>query len=179
MIQKLILILTVVLSGIGCSGRADQALNAPVAKEIISDDSVSVDVFSFEEFSKWLTPTSDTTYVFNFWATWCRPCVAELPVFEEFGKDYSGKKVKLILVNLDSRKMAIETLLPFIKRKKLEQKVILLDAPDFNSWLNMVSPEWEGSIPATYVVKGKKFKFYEKTFEYETLEKAVLEIYNL
>ncbi len=85
----------------------------------------------------------------------------------------------MILVSIDSRKKATETLLPFIKRKKLEQKVILLDAPDFNSWLDKVCPTWAGSIPATYIVKGQNHKFYETEFEYETLKKAVLEISNL
>ncbi len=74
MSQNLIFILLIILSGIGCNGRLGS--RSPVAIEIITDDTVSVEVFDFEEFSKWLTPKNDTTYVINFWATWCRPCVA-------------------------------------------------------------------------------------------------------
>ena len=36
---------------------------------------------------------TDTLIVYNFWATWCRPCVAELPYFEKLNQEYAEKKV--------------------------------------------------------------------------------------
>ncbi len=50
---------------------------------------------------KVIRPANDTLYVVNFWATWCKPCVAELPYFEEAGEKYKSEKIKVLLVSLD------------------------------------------------------------------------------
>src|ERR1043165_4592291 len=44
---------------------------------------------------------NDTTYVLNFWATWCKPCVEELPGFDSLLVLESKNPVKIILVSLD------------------------------------------------------------------------------
>ncbi len=55
----------------------------------------------FEDFEYLLEKDNDTTYVINFWATWCLPCVKELPEFEEINQHFKDKKFKMILVSLD------------------------------------------------------------------------------
>src|SRR5688500_11337052 len=45
--------------------------------------------------------TSDSVLVVNFWATFCKPCIEEIPYFETAVKKYEDKKVKLLLVSLD------------------------------------------------------------------------------
>ena len=82
-----------------------------------------IPLINSDQISKWRNSQSDTVYVVNFWATWCKPCVEELPVFEKLNKRYGGKKVQVILVSNDF-KMNIETKLkPFVLQKKLESKV--------------------------------------------------------
>src|SRR5690606_33238818 len=46
----------------------------------------------------------DTTYVVNLWATWCEPCVAELPYFEQLQQTHSAQPLKIILLSLDAPK---------------------------------------------------------------------------
>jgi thiol-disulfide isomerase/thioredoxin len=111
----------------------------------------------------------DTLYVINFWATWCRPCVEELPYFEQLDDSLANKPAKLMLVSLDSRKKAETELIPFIQRKQLKSNVIHLNAPDFNNWLDQVSSDWSGSIPATLMVKNGQKTFFEQSFEFEPL----------
>lgn len=143
------------------------------ASEILSNGSHSVAVHTFESFSSGLKADNDTLYIFNFWATWCRPCVAELPHFEAMKDSLKDKKIKIILVSLDSRKKAETDLLPFLERKKLRNEVILLNAPDFNSWIDKISPDWSGSIPATLMVRQGRSAFYEQDFEFGHLKHQI------
>ena len=118
---------------------------------------------------------NDTTYVFNFFATWCRPCVQELPGFEKASVAHMGEKVKVTFISLDFAKDFNDKLLPFIKDKDIKSQVYLLDEPDYNSWLDKVDKTWSGSIPATLVINSKSnfHKFYEQQMSREELEKII------
>lgn len=142
----------------------------PNAKEKIEQNGLSIPVYQFEEFKSILKPQNDTLYIINFWATWCQPCVAELPYFEQLNDSLKDEKAKIILVSIDSRKTAETKLIPFIEKKKLKNTVWLLNEPDFNSWLDKVSPDWSGSIPATIMIKGNVRNFYEQSFEFDHLK---------
>jgi len=119
----------------------------------------------FEDLAPILAKQNDTTYVINFWATWCAPCVKELPYFETVTKKYANQKVKVILVSLDFSKQLETKLKPFLKENNLQSEVLVLIDPDANSWVDKVNPAWSGAIPATVVYKGEKNEFYEKSFE--------------
>lgn len=146
-----------------------QSVRQPAPSEVIRQNGYSLEVFTFDEFKIWMEKNDDTLYVINFWATWCRPCVEELPYFERLNDSLTKHSAKLILVSLDSRKKAEAELIPFIQKKTLKSKVIHLNAPDFNNWLDKVSPDWSGSIPATLMVKNGEKAFFEQSFEFEAL----------
>lgn len=138
-------------------------LNEPVASALVP----TVD---FKEFnSMYLQQKNDTTYVINFWATWCKPCVKELPEFEKINEQYKGRKVKVVLASLDFPDKLEGQVIPFIKKHNLQSEVVLLDDPDANSWIPQVSEEWSGAIPATIIYNQKERKFYEGSFTYEEL----------
>ncbi len=117
----------------------------------------------FDDFEKAIIKEDDNIYVINFWATWCAPCVKELPHFEKLNTE--NKKVKVILVSLDSRKDLEKKLLPFIERKKITAEVVMLSDKDYNSWLPKIDKVWSGSIPATLIIQGKNRLFAEREFE--------------
>jgi len=119
---------------------------------------------TFEEFEPTLHLNNDTTYVINFWATWCGPCVAELPYFEEMNAIYEGGPVKVILVSLDFEKYIEKKLLPFLNKHKIASEVLVLLDGKANRWIDKVDPEWSGAIPVTYIRKGDKQAFYEEVF---------------
>jgi len=148
----------------------------PKPLQTYSKESVSVNSYDFSGIEKLLKKQNDTIYVVNFWATWCVPCVEELPNFEKLNADYKDKKVKVILVSIDFPKMVESNLLPFIKKHNLKSEVVHLNDPDANSWINKVDSSWSGAIPATVIYKNDKRNFYEKSFTFEELEVAVKKV---
>jgi thiol-disulfide isomerase/thioredoxin len=118
------------------------------------------------------TNTSDTTYIINFWATWCDPCVKELPDFEKINEVYKNKKVKVILVSIDFLTDYDSKLLPFVEKKNMKSEIMLLNESKPNEFINKINPKWQGSIPSTMIINNeqKYNEFFEKPLTYEFLE---------
>jgi len=151
----------------------DSVINPPKPIKVYSNDTVSVKAYDYAGLEYFLTQKNDTTYVVNFWATWCVPCVEELPHFEKINANYKENKVKVLLVSLDMVKMIEGKLLPFIKNKQIKSEVLLLRDPDADSWIPKVDSTWSGAIPATVIYNADNRKFYEKSFTYDELEKEI------
>lgn len=80
----------------------------------------------------------DTTFVVNFWATWCAPCVKELPLFEEINTKYADQNIKVLLVSVDFKKDVQNKLKTFIDKRLLKSEVLYLDENDPNDgFLNL------------------------------------------
>jgi len=128
-----------------------------------------------DELMKRINVPSDTTYVINFWATWCAPCVKELPYFEKLNENYKDKKVKVLLVSIDFIKDYEKKLVPFVKKKKLQSEVLSLNESKPNEFIDKINTKWSGSIPATMIVNNKEKynEFFEKELTYEFLETKV------
>ena len=135
-----------------------------------------IQVVDFDEFYSKIDLSSDDTYVINFWATWCSPCVKELPHFEAVNKEYSDKNVKVILVSLDFPSQIESKLKPYLKKNKIKSNVILLDDSKMNKWVPRVSEKWDGGIPATLIVNSSNYNFYPNPFEKEELVGEILKV---
>ncbi|SFD16963.1 AhpC/TSA family protein [Algibacter pectinivorans] len=144
-----------------------------VAVNTSETNDVKLEIYDFAGFEQFLNKKDDKTYVVNFWATWCAPCVKELPYFEKLNSEYQSKNVEVILVSLDFPHMYDKKLKPFIKENALKSKVIVLEDPDMNSWIPKVDKGWSGSIPATVIYKNDTSRFYEQSFNYEELQQEV------
>jgi thiol-disulfide isomerase/thioredoxin len=105
-----------------------------------------------------LQKQDDTTRVVNLWATWCAPCVKELPHFIAEQQASKDKKLKIILLAVEDKKATVEA---FIKRKNYTANFAFLDETDANKWIPQINPDWEGEIPVTLVVNNaKKIKHF-------------------
>ena len=131
---------------------------------------IEVPSMSYQELHPLLNQKGNKTYVVNFWATWCAPCIKELPYFEELN---NNKNIEVILVSLDFPKHKEKRLLPFIKKRQLSSRVILLDDDDENFWINDISSTWSGALPATLIYTQNRRGFYEQSFTKEELFQEV------
>jgi thiol-disulfide isomerase/thioredoxin len=183
--MKKLLAIFAVFSCLACEDDAKRAESNIASEEIENKklqeqkmvSSVLIPTLDFEEFeTKYLQQKNDTTYIVNFWATWCKPCVKELPYFEKIKEEYASQKVKVVLVSLDFPDRLEKQVIPFIKKYNLKSEIVLLDDPDANSWIPKVSEEWSGAIPATIIYNQKNRKFNEGSFTYEELETELTSI---
>lgn len=137
-----------------------------------------IKVIGFKELDQMTQQNNDTTYIFNLWATWCKPCVAELPNFMKLDSVYSSKKVKVVFISMNFKKELETQLKPFVADRKIKQSVYLLNDPDANSWIEKLDKSWSGGIPASLIVNNrlKIRKFYEKDFTFAELEEIINQI---
>jgi len=144
-----------------------------------STEEVKVDVLNFSQLEPLLNQKNDTVYLVNFWATWCAPCVAELPAIKAVEDKYRNQKFKVLLVSLDMPGQVKSRLIPFLLSRKITSKVVLLDDPRQNVWIDKVDPNWSGELPFT-VIYGKNFReSHSQTFDFKTLDLIVKQKLNL
>lgn len=133
-------------------------------------------IVSVDQLLKRLESSEKPLLVANFWATWCGPCIKELPYFEQAYQNRQND-IDLLLVNLDFADK-VEKVNNFIGKKNLTGEVILVDNLDYNSWIDLVDPSWSGAIPATLIIDTRSGKriFLEGEMDKPTLEKHITEI---
>ncbi|HVK96735.1 MAG TPA: TlpA disulfide reductase family protein [Flavisolibacter sp.] len=116
--------------------------------------------------------------IFNFWATFCKPCIAEMPYFQEVAAKYKEDGVKLIFVNIDASEAYPKKIQAFATKRKIKAPIVFLDETNADLFCPAVDPSWSGSIPATLFINQNKG--YRNFFEDEmTKEKFEEEVKNM
>jgi len=133
---------------------------------------------TFNQLTSSIDLSNNQTYVINFWATWCAPCIKELPHFEYINENYNEGLIKVMLVSLDLPNHLNSKLVPFVKNNNINSDVIHLIDVNLNEWMPKISKEWNGGIPATLIINNNFQKFYPKPFEKDELIYEIEEIIN-
>lgn len=129
----------------------------------------NVKLITIDQLQERVKNGKDSTYVVNFWATWCAPCIKELPHFEKLKQEFKSEKLAVLLISVDFKSKLTSAVVPFVKRKNLKNEVFLLNESNPQEYIDRVDPSWSGSIPATLFIKNDKRKFVESEFTYEQL----------
>ena len=128
----------------------------------------------YENFETHVGEYAKSTVVINFWATYCGPCIKEIPYFDSLQQKYADHNVKVILVSLDFRHHIKERLVPFLDKYHLNSEVVVLADQDADSWVSRVSSDWDGGLPFTLVLKkGKKYIHTSEFKDFNDLEQFV------
>ncbi|MDP2343324.1 MAG: TlpA disulfide reductase family protein [Deltaproteobacteria bacterium] len=100
-----------------------------------------------------LAPRAGRIVVVNFWASYCLPCIEEIPALQELGKQYAGK-VDVVFVSSDPPSQAPHAL-AVLKRRKVELVSFIVSNEDPDPFIHMIDKEWQGEMPFTVVYNGK------------------------
>ncbi len=135
-------------------------------------------VYKIGDLLKRIDQTNDTIYVLNFWATWCIPCVKELPEIDSFAIRHKNEKVKVLLVSLDFREEVDKKVDPFLKKNNYTTECVLLDEVNGNDFIDKIDKRWTGSIPATFFTfnNRRKIAFIEKKIGHKELEEMLSQV---
>lgn len=122
--------------------------------------------------------TATVPTIFNFWATFCKPCLAELPHFQAAAEQYKKDGLRLVLVSLDLKEAYPKTVSAFVKRLKLTSPVVFLDEGDADRFVPLVDHSWSGAIPGSlFINKARGYrKFVEEELSKGTLEGVIREM---
>ncbi|WP_241234648.1 TlpA family protein disulfide reductase [Nonlabens ponticola] len=151
--RKLLLLLTIVALG-GCANQEPSSATI-IKREALHDLMAAT--------------TNQDVKVLNFWATWCAPCIEEMPAFEAVNED----NIEVIFISLDDASKLEDQVNTFLRENNIVSRVVLLDDPYANEWVPMVDSHWDGAIPATLIIKGDKKRFFNQTFNEDELREAI------
>jgi thiol-disulfide isomerase/thioredoxin len=142
---------------------------------ITAANSQKIAKWKIEDVVKSFSANNDTVYVVNFWATFCKPCIAEIPDFIRLVEKYKKQKVKLLLVSLDLPSYYPVKIAGFAKKNNYKTNIVWLSETDADRFCPMIDAKWSGAIPATIIVNNKTGyrKFVEDQISPEDFEAAL------
>jgi thiol-disulfide isomerase/thioredoxin len=114
--------------------------------------------------------------VINFWSTWCKPCIEEIPHFIKVADSLKSKGVELLLVSLDTKQVYNSgTLKSFIQKKGWKRNMVWLNETDADHYCPVVDSKWSGVIPVTLIINPSKNyrQFYEEPLSHTALTTAI------
>ena len=130
-----------------------------------------------DDLVKDMTSTNTKVKVYNFWATWCGPCIKEMPLFEKLSAGRPDVAVTLVSLDLDLDPDPAKVY-KFIERKKIKSRVLMLDERDPNAYIEKIDKRWSGALPATVIINtatGKRL-FVQQELKDGDLEKLIADV---
>ena len=142
-----------------------------LAATIYSQQIRSVKVTELEKIIK----ESKKPLVIDFWATFCVPCLQEIPYFQEITEKYRSQEVSILLVSLDLKEYYPDSIIATVKKHKISQPVVWLNETNADYFCPKIDTTWTGGMPSSLFVNNATgyHKFFEEPLSKEKLEDEV------
>jgi len=140
----------------------------------VGKEASSVTIVSAEEVRDAVHAGQGRVTLVNFWATWCPPCVAELPYFAEVYENYDRDKVHFLSITADHPETLDDAVKPFLEQRELPFPILMMDAqPD--DITEVLETPFPGNLPVTlvYDANGNIAQRWDREVTYEELQEAI------
>jgi len=156
--MKRIVFIVVIFLAVGAKGQEIKSIKATDLEKIIAE--------------------SKGPLIINMWATWCKPCVEEIPYFLEEVKDHKKDSLTILFVSLDFKEAFPDEIATVAKKRKLDAPIAWLDETNADYFCPKLDPKWSGAIPATLFINNKTGyrNFVEEQISHEKLKKEIMAI---
>lgn len=120
----------------------------------------------------------DHPVIINVWATWCAPCVEELPWFDRILKQQKNSDIELVLVSLDFADRYEKAIAGFLHKNPVNATLFWLDETNADYFCPLLDSSWSGNIPVSLFINNKNGfrKFFDDQVKETELETAVKEM---
>ena len=141
--KKILIIAAILISGSGISAQKVSSVNAAELQSYIQ--------------------SSKHPLVVDFWATFCAPCMKEIPSFQDLARKYKDRNLEFVLVSLDLPDGHVPKIDSFVRKHKITGPVKWLNETDADYFCPKIDQNWTGGIPATLFVNNKKgYRVFEE-----------------
>jgi thiol-disulfide isomerase/thioredoxin len=137
----------------GCSikwsEKGDWALKAPL---VWAKEPVTLEVIDDAGIKALLKNDTDKVRLINVWATWCGPCVTEMPEFVDINRMYRRRDFEFITLSADKpdKKDKAQELL---RKMQASGKNFIYHSDDKYKLIEAIDPKWEGALPYTLLIE--------------------------
>ncbi len=161
----------------GCSTKwSDKQESARKSLETWNQEPVSLSKIDAAAVRKLAENKTDKYRLINIWATWCIPCVNELPQLVTINRMYRQRPFEMITISMDSPD-AMEQALKTLKKKHVAATNYIFDTEDRDALVDALDKEWQGPVPYTLLIAPGGKVIYRKLNELDPLElkRAIVE----
>lgn len=152
----------------GCSTKwADKQAEAIKSLEKWDQEPVKLDTLDEAALAKLVKNEGKKLLLINVWASWCGPCVAELPEFVTMNRMYRRRNFEMITLSMDEKK---EDALKVLQEKKVAVSNYLVTIPKKDKFADLLDKEWQGPLPYTLLIAPDGKVIYRKQGQIEPLE---------
>ncbi|HEY9364287.1 MAG TPA: TlpA disulfide reductase family protein [Chitinophagaceae bacterium] len=119
--------------------------------------------------------------IINFWATFCQPCLKEIPYFISQVKKHEKDSIAFLLVSLDLEDYYPDKIKNYAASKKFNVPIVWLNETNADYFCPLVDESWSGAIPASLFINNKTGyrRFFEEEITEEKLEAEIVALIKL
>lgn len=113
--------------------------------------SASLTAVNHGALSELMKADSGKVVLLNVWASWCKPCLEELPALAKVKEHVAGEDLSLYIISMDDREDTTRLVFPALKKAGIRFPTFIKDGESDEEFMNGMNTAWNGALPATFL----------------------------